>query len=247
MSNLAELYPDAKLHEENLVRFIVKKNGQLYFAKEGVPSGTNGIPAHHEMDCLDKTAAECITAGNVRLIQTADGRVRINFINHKSGDFRPSFTSLRSLIVILAANPELLADIIITLEYLNESGGELAKVSFTKPEFLDLAARILATGTVPSPETQSVETVTVTRPPLEIRALRTITNTTPVKRKNPGDDTGRKPLDTSPAIRPLLLSFDAEAIRSISPWPAASLLPPAAAAAESQMHITPKRRLFSLR
>lgn len=73
-----------------VVRFLLRLNGELVFAAEGLPSGH--IPAHYQMANVNLfESARCISAGNAFF----DKYNKLCMINHKSGDFRPSFDSLQ--------------------------------------------------------------------------------------------------------------------------------------------------------
>lgn len=75
-----------------VVRFLLRKNGDLMFAAEGAPN--ERVPAHWQMtgakSCfLDDP--ECHAAGNAFF----DENNQMCVINHKSGDFCPPFNSLK--------------------------------------------------------------------------------------------------------------------------------------------------------
>lgn len=79
------------LHVKTL-RFLLTIDDQLVFGPEGVPSPRNDIPAHaHLAEAKSIWSEECITAGNAYF---SDDNKLVG-INHKSGDFRPSFDSLQ--------------------------------------------------------------------------------------------------------------------------------------------------------
>ncbi|MBA3660590.1 MAG: hypothetical protein H0W64_02585 [Gammaproteobacteria bacterium] len=71
-----------------VVRFLLKVDNTLLFAKEGYPCGE--IPAHFQMANLDIRKAFCLSAGNAFF----DDKNTLYKINHQSGDFRPDFNSL---------------------------------------------------------------------------------------------------------------------------------------------------------
>jgi hypothetical protein len=106
------------------IRYIVDLNKQIWFAEEGEPSKTT--PPHGRMTGQSKQEARCIAAGN---IDFSDDYERIVMVNHKSGDFRADFDSVKWPLAILAANQDLLTTISIqfdkqvTIEQLTSSGG----------------------------------------------------------------------------------------------------------------------------
>lgn len=90
--------------EETIFRFLVDTAGKLWFAFETRPH--NKAPKHFQMTGDPLETACCLTAGNIKFKDKA-GAVLKN-ISHRSGDFHPSFLSLRWLIAILLINEELL-------------------------------------------------------------------------------------------------------------------------------------------
>lgn len=100
LSTLRELLAPG---EDNVFRFLVDIAGKLWFAYETRPP--NQAPKHFQMTGASLESASCFTAGNIKLKKK--GTVLKN-INHCSGDFRPSFLSLRWLVAILLVNEELL-------------------------------------------------------------------------------------------------------------------------------------------
>ena len=74
---------------DRVLRFLLSTNNNLIFAKEGYPS--KDIPAHFQMANLNYEHAKCLTAGNAFFNEKGE----LCKINHKSGDFRPSFDSLQ--------------------------------------------------------------------------------------------------------------------------------------------------------
>lgn len=76
-------------------RFILKVNGDLVFAKEGVPF--QDVPAHFQMTGLSTDTACCFSAGNAYF----DNNNFLSIIDHKSGDFKPTFNSLIFVIIKL--------------------------------------------------------------------------------------------------------------------------------------------------
>jgi len=114
------------------VRFLVDLYGILWFAEEGGPNKI--IPAHYQITGDAANSARCITAGNITF---SDDHKEIIFINHKSGDFRPPFDTLKWVLAILIANEvELkavsvrLADI-INIQKLSSSGGSDEEPSYS--------------------------------------------------------------------------------------------------------------------
>jgi hypothetical protein len=101
LSTLKELL--AK-EEETVFRFLVDTDGKLWFAFETRPH--NNAPKHFQMTGSPLDAACCLTAGNIKF-GNKTGAVLRN-ISHRSGDFRPSFLSLRWVLAILLINEELL-------------------------------------------------------------------------------------------------------------------------------------------
>ncbi|CAM4403627.1 MAG: hypothetical protein LEGION0403_FIIPPAGN_00857 [Legionella sp.] len=90
--------------EETVFRFLVDTEGKLWFAFETRPH--NNAPKHFQMTGAPLDAASCLTAGNIKF-SSKTGAVLKN-ISHRSGDFRPSFLSLRWLLAILLINEKLL-------------------------------------------------------------------------------------------------------------------------------------------
>lgn len=104
------VYPISKLDELALLmrkkntftaRFLVDMNGILWFAEEGAP--TKNVPAHYQMIANHASSAFCLTAGNIEF--SHDYREIIG-VNHKSGDFRPSYESLAVFFAIFLRTPE---------------------------------------------------------------------------------------------------------------------------------------------
>lgn len=91
--------------EDNIFRFLVDTQGKLWFALENRPPNT--VPKHFQMTGDPFESACCFTAGNIKF-KTKKGGVFLKNINHRSGDFYPSFLSLRWVLAILLVNEELL-------------------------------------------------------------------------------------------------------------------------------------------
>lgn len=77
------------------VRFLLCKNGNLVFGEEGHPD--ENTPAHSQM-VADPAEVECVTAGNAYF----NSNHQLCILNHKSGDFRPSFNSLQFVLDALS-------------------------------------------------------------------------------------------------------------------------------------------------
>lgn len=101
LSTLKELLVQEK---ETIFRFLVDTEGKLWFAFETRPH--NKAPKHFQMTGDPLETACCLTAGNIKF-KDKTGAVLKN-ISHRSGDFYPSFLSLRWLLAILLVNEELL-------------------------------------------------------------------------------------------------------------------------------------------
>ncbi|WP_058533717.1 hypothetical protein [Legionella saoudiensis] len=101
LSTLKELLAQ---EEETVFRFLVDTAGKLWFAFETRPH--NNAPKHFQMTGEPLEIARCLTAGNIKFTNKT-GSVLKN-ISHRSGDFHPSFLSLRWLLAILVINEELL-------------------------------------------------------------------------------------------------------------------------------------------
>lgn len=110
-----------KNHERPDLRFLLDLNKNAWFVRE---THTHfPAPAHYQMTGESGGAACCITAGNLFLISDYKTLVKIN---NKSGDFRPSFDSLKWFIAILILNEKRLSfslPEILLVEELNSSGG----------------------------------------------------------------------------------------------------------------------------
>jgi hypothetical protein len=90
--------------EDNIFRFLVDTGGKLWFAYENRPP--NKAPKHFQMTGAPFKSASCFTGGNIKF-KNKNGVVLKN-INHRSGDFYPSFLSLRWVLAILIVNEDLL-------------------------------------------------------------------------------------------------------------------------------------------
>ena len=101
LSTFKELLAQEK---DDIFRFLVDTSGRLWFAYETRPN--NNAPKHFQMTGDPLETARCLTAGNLKF-KNKTGTILRN-INHRSGDFFPSFLSLRWLLAILLVNEELL-------------------------------------------------------------------------------------------------------------------------------------------
>lgn len=109
-----------------VVRFLVKINGDIVFAKEGYPSGD--VPAHYQMANANSFSAACITAGNAYF----DDEHKLCILDHQSGDFRPAFDSLQfALDALVNKNIELSKN--IQIKKLTKTGVFQASYSITAP------------------------------------------------------------------------------------------------------------------
>jgi hypothetical protein len=134
LSSLIEKIKTNSGEEENThtVRFLVDIYARLWFAEEGGPSKI--IPAHYQITGDAANSARCITAGNIKF--SADHREIIS-INHKSGDFRPPFDTLKWVLAILIANEDRLAAVSVRLadkiniQKLSSSGGSDEEPTYT--------------------------------------------------------------------------------------------------------------------
>ena len=109
----------SKEEPEVVVRYLVDKNGYFWLAEEGPASKI--IPSHARMMGNSLKAPSCLTAGN--LVFSEDYR-SIIAIDHKSGDFTPSFNSLQWALVVLIANEATFTELGIAL-HTDLSVGEL--------------------------------------------------------------------------------------------------------------------------
>lgn len=106
------------LEERCRLRYLVDQRYQLWFAFEGSPG--KETPAHCQMTNGDA----CLAAGNIQFDKDFK---KITIINHKSGDFKPPFATMKwPLAILIAQQNELqktginLADE-LTIEKLNSS------------------------------------------------------------------------------------------------------------------------------
>ena len=92
------------------IRFLVDIYGRLWFAEEGGPGKI--IPAHYQITGEPANSARCITAGNITF---SANHKEIIAINHKSGDFKPPFDTLKWVLAILVANEHRLEAAFVSL------------------------------------------------------------------------------------------------------------------------------------
>ena len=101
IETLKDLFDEQKRNKEIDcdLRFLVDIYGTLWFARETHDGVHPAAPAHQYMASKDN----CRTAGNLFFDATRETLLKIN---HKSGDYRPSFESLKWLLIILVLNEE---------------------------------------------------------------------------------------------------------------------------------------------
>ncbi|MBI2786028.1 MAG: hypothetical protein HYX60_06880 [Legionella longbeachae] len=122
LSTLKNLLAEKSIRKENpVLRFLVDLDGTAWFARETYP----GIqaPKHFQMTGESQQNASCRTAGNIKFTRS-DCSV-LKTLNHRSGDFQPSFHSLRLFIAILVLNEERLPfklPRILVVKELNNNG-----------------------------------------------------------------------------------------------------------------------------
>jgi prepilin-type N-terminal cleavage/methylation domain-containing protein len=83
--------------EDPVVRFLVDLSGVVWFARETRPN--NQAPKHYQMTGEPLSSAYCATAGTIKFKNSSC--TTLKSINHRSGDFHPSFHSLRLFLTIL--------------------------------------------------------------------------------------------------------------------------------------------------
>lgn len=124
---LNELVADVRedAHPLREFRYLVDADQRLWFAREGGPNGI--IPEHYKMTGEPSSTAKCLAAGNITF---SDDYKFIVSVNHKSGDFRPQFDSIKWVLAILVASEPCLGELSIELApkllvaKLTSSGGE---------------------------------------------------------------------------------------------------------------------------
>ncbi len=104
IKSLSTLKQLLEKEEETIFRFLVDMEGKLWFAFETRPH--KKAPKHFQMtgDPIEKAC--CLTAGNIKFTDKTGTLVKN--ISHRSGDFYPSFLSLRWVLAILIINEEFL-------------------------------------------------------------------------------------------------------------------------------------------
>lgn len=136
------------------VRYLVDTSFHLWFAKEGIASAKT--PAHYQMTGEPASSARCIAAGN--LYFSPDYREIIG-MNHKSGDFRPHFDSIKWLLAILIAHDDMLSSSSIevsaalNIEKLTSSGGHEATYTLEKEELRTWLSRTFGEAKIDSLKT----------------------------------------------------------------------------------------------
>jgi hypothetical protein len=105
LSTLEKLLTEKRLKKgDPVLRFLVDLAGIAWFAKETRPGIS--APKHFQMTGEAQSDAHCRAAGNIKF-KNSSCKVLKN-INHRSGDFHPSFYSLRLFLAILILNEEIL-------------------------------------------------------------------------------------------------------------------------------------------
>lgn len=104
LDTLNELLKEMRANKEiPELRYLVDASGRLWFARE-THAGGPSAPAHYQMTGEASNSAYCKTAGNIKFDENYQ---IVSVINHKSGDFRPSFVSLQWLFAILLKKHDL--------------------------------------------------------------------------------------------------------------------------------------------
>lgn len=104
VNSLATLKELLVQEKETIFRFLVDTSGKLWFAFETRPH--NKAPKHFQMTGDPLETACCLTAGNIKF-KDKSGTTLKN-ISHRSGDFHPSFLSLRWVMAALLINEDVL-------------------------------------------------------------------------------------------------------------------------------------------
>lgn len=118
----------AKRYEKKdpILRFLVDSSGTAWFARETRP--WLPAPKHYQMTGAPLDHAQCATAGNLKFKNSS--YTQLKSINHRSGDFHPSFHSLRLFLAILIVNektlPFRLPRILVVKEF-NSQGKMICK------------------------------------------------------------------------------------------------------------------------
>ncbi|PWY55871.1 hypothetical protein DGG96_10185 [Legionella qingyii] len=101
LATLGQLLTEMKQGEETpVLRYLVCLNKLAWFARES-HSNAPDAPAHFKMTGSPQNQAFCKTAGNLFFSEDYSTLIKIN---HKSGDFRPSFDSIKWILAILVIN-----------------------------------------------------------------------------------------------------------------------------------------------
>lgn len=100
----------AKGLTDRTFRYMVDIEDQLWFSEEGRPSSS--VPSHGEMTGVRGQQAVCHAAGNITFSE--DFKTIVS-LNHISGFFRPSFSSLKLVLAILILQADTLTALGITL------------------------------------------------------------------------------------------------------------------------------------
>ncbi|AUH71721.1 hypothetical protein [Legionella sainthelensi] len=127
LSTLEKLLTEKRLRkEEPILRFLVDTAGVAWFARENQPGIS--APKHFQMTGESQNKAKCLTAGNIKF---TNSKCRVlKSINHRSGDFQPSFYSLRIFLAILVLNEAILPfklPRVIVVKELNTQGEAICK------------------------------------------------------------------------------------------------------------------------
>lgn len=134
LTTLNQLLAKKKANKEiPTLRFLVDVQGYVWFAEETLP----GIkaPKHYQMTGKSITEAFCITAGNIKFRNTSYQTLKN--ISHRSGDFHPSFYSLRMFLAILVAHEQNLPfklPFILTIKEFNQQGDLIFKHRWRKSQ-----------------------------------------------------------------------------------------------------------------
>ena len=128
-NELKEAVFQAKQKDKARFRFLIDTQDKLWFAREGTPG--NLIPAHYQITGTLRPLARCRAAGTL----TIQGDQLVS-IDHKSGDFRPSFSSIQRLLRIFAqteALPFVIKD--FTIIELDDGGRQLVFHDIKQADF----------------------------------------------------------------------------------------------------------------
>jgi len=90
---------EAGKKDDTYFRYLLSENGQARFAREHNKQFAS--PAHYQMTGKTQKDAACITAGNLFFNEDF---TQLLAINNKSGDFRPSFDSIKWFVIMLVLN-----------------------------------------------------------------------------------------------------------------------------------------------